>query len=187
MEPKFVNQFTRTDEVDHEVLRYTSFQSPSSIIAYGATGLTVLMLLIYFIPFPPSFPSLDNKDTIITGLALCCFGFVLLIWIIKIIRYFRQLSISRKRIRETTNDTGELHVTATLTQTELTYISDNMDKEIVIPVSQIKKGVETRNYYLIITDAKLAYAFQKGCFTTGKEEDFAPFVTKMISESKTKK
>ena len=77
MEPKFVNQFTRTDEVDHEVLRYTSFQSPSSIIAYGATGLTVLMLLIYFIPFPPSFPSLDNKDTIITGLALCCFGFVL--------------------------------------------------------------------------------------------------------------
>ena len=186
MEPRFVNQFTRTGEVEHEVLRYTTFQSLSSIISYGATGLVALMILMYFIPFPTS-SSLENKDPIITGLVFCCFGFVLLIWILKIIRYFRQLSISRKRIRETTNDTGELHVTATLTQAEMTYISDNMDKEIIIPVSQIKKGVETRIYYLIITDAKLAYAFQKGCFTTGKEEDFAPFVTKMIRENKTKK
>ncbi|MBQ6153204.1 MAG: hypothetical protein IJJ15_05615 [Ruminococcus sp.] len=167
MGPLFVNEYTRTFETDHELYQYEFFKKPENLGCYIGCAIIIIGCVVWCLLGGPLY-------------LLIVPVFIIAVLVGLIIRYFKTMNICKTRLDETTNGAGKTRIRMELTESELIYFNENTENKITIPVSQLKRGFVTKNYYMIMTDGKLVYTFQKGCFTVGKEEEFYSYCNNML-------
>ncbi len=173
MEPKFVSEFTRSIDVEEEMYRYLFLSSPSNIVCWCILGVVaaanLVMMLIIGIAY--------------ANLAVLVMCIVLVFWMLY--RYFTAVRISRKRLQELSGG-NPIQLRAVLTDKELISESSDREQPTIVPFENLKAVFVTKHYYMIRTDARLIYAFRKGSFVVGREEEFLPAVKAVLERNKHK-
>ena len=101
MEPKYVNQFQRSFEVEKELYLYLHITSPPMLISLIILGVTAVANLIV---------------CLLCGLTyanLAVFAMCFIVLCILLYRYYAAIQAGRSRLAEETNNKGEITVTAT--------------------------------------------------------------------------
>ncbi|MBQ3417174.1 MAG: hypothetical protein IJH32_05000 [Ruminococcus sp.] len=174
MEPLFVNEYTRTFDTDREMFQYEYFKKPESIGGYIGSAIIIIACIVWRILGGPLYILIF--PVFITALLAGV-----------IISYFKSMKISKARLDEMTNGAGKMRIRMELSESELICFNEDTENKITIPASQLKRGFVTENYYMIITDGKLVYAFQKGCFTVGKDDEFYSYCNKLLINNRLNK
>lgn len=172
MDSIFVNQFSRTFEVEKELYRYLHLTAPPMRAALMIIG-TVMVI--------------DVAASIVLGMNyanMAVFAMCIILLFVLFFRYFSAIQRGKERFAEDTNNKGKVTVTSTVTEGKL--ISETSDREtpVEVPFKNVKKVFVTEHYYMLYTDEKLVYAFKKGAFEKGKEEEFLPFIRNRIESNK---
>ncbi len=171
MEPKFVNRFIRSFEIEKELYRYQHLTSKPIIICYIMLGIVIVINLAMCIA---------------NGLAyanMSIFAMCFIILFVLFFRYYSAITIAKRRFNEDTNNKGEIVVTTTLNGEELISESSDREKPITVAYSQFKKVFFTKNYYMIQTSGEMIYAFRKNAFTLGSEEDFLNYINQIFKKN----
>lgn len=172
MDSKFVNQFTRTFEVEKELYRYLHLTSPAMRAALIMIGAVMVI---------------DVAASIVLGMnyanmavfAMCCILLFVLFF-----RYYAAMQAAKQRYAEDTNNKGEVNVTATVTDDRLISESSDREEPVEVPLKNVYRVFETPHYYMLHTVDKMVYVFQKGAFTTGDEAAFLPFMQQLTANNK---
>ena len=172
MNPKFLNRFIRTFEVEQELYRYMNLTSPLNLAA-----LIILAAVLI----------IDVAASIILGLNyanMAVFAMCIILRFVLFFRYFSAIQKGKARFAEDTNNKGEVTVTTTVTEGKL--ISETSDREtpVEVPFKKFKKIFATEHYYMLYTDEKMVYVFKKGAFEEGNEEEFLPYISQQIENNK---
>ncbi|MBQ1452812.1 MAG: YcxB family protein [Ruminococcus sp.] len=175
MNPKFLNRFIRTFEVEQELYRYMNLTSPLNLAALIILA-TVLII--------------DVAASIILGLNyanMAVFAMCIILLFVLFFRYFSAIQKGKARFAEDTNNKGEVTVTTTVTEGKL--ISETSDREtpVEVPFEKFKKIFETKHYYMLYTDEKMVYVLKKGAFEKGREEEFLPYIRNQIENNKSRR
>ena len=100
------------------------------------------------------------------------------IWALVIIRPFRTTNIQYQRALELNN--GKLPtVKMTVSKDGIDVFHPNTGANSHITYASIKKMIKTKNYFVLITTAKLGISFKKDSFTKGSAEEFLVFFRDM--------
>lgn len=174
MDPIFVNQFPRTFDVEKELYQYIHITSPSSLVCFITLALVIVVNLGVCLIFGLLYAN------------LAVFAMAIIVLLFMVVRYYTAIQAAKKRYAEQTNNHGEITVTETITDEELISESTAREEPLEVPLSDLKKMFVTKNYYMIITAEKMIYAFKKGAFTLGSEEEFTAFMTQQIEHNKRK-
>lgn len=174
MDPRFVNRFQRSFEVEQELYRYLHLSSPAVIACYIILGVVLITDIIL---------------CLVSGLVyayMAVFAMCVIVLFILFFRYFSAIQSAKARFTEDTNNKGEVTVTAAMTDDLL--ISEASDREAPIKVaySHFRKVFVTKHYYMLQTDEKMVYVFKKGAFSVGSEEEFLPYLQQVIERNQRK-
>jgi hypothetical protein len=175
MKPKFESRFERSFEIEKELYLYLHITSPSMIVCFVLLGIVLVANTVSCLVF----------GLLYANLAVYAMGFIALF--VLLYRYYAAMQAGKKRLAEDTNNKGAITVTATLTDEELISESSDRDDPIFVEFKHFKKVFETPHYYMIQTDDKMVYVFKKGAFSVGSEEEFLPFVGRILDRNKRKK
>jgi len=172
MQPKFINSFQRSFEIEKELYRYLYLSSPAIIASYIILGVVLITDIIL---------------CLVSGLLyayMAVFAMCVIVLFVLFYRYFSAMQAAKSRFAEDTNNKGTVTVTATLTDDMLISDSSDRDESIEVPNAELKKLFATKHYYMIQTSEKMVYVFKKGAFSVGKEEDFLHHVRQLVENNK---
>ena len=175
MNPDFVSQFPREYQIEQELYRYLYLTAPMIVAVFIILGVVLVVNLVSVLLFGLLYANMAI-------FAMC--GIVLFVMFF---RYFSAIKTSQARFAEDTNNKGTITVTATICDGKLISGSSDREKPIEVACEHFKKAFETKHYYWVYTDDKMVYAFKKGAFSVGREEDFLPYIGKVIENKKSKK
>lgn len=175
MNPDFVSQFPREYQIEQELYRYLYLTAPMIVAVFIILGVVLVVNLVSVLLFGLLYANMAI-------FAMC--GIVLFVMFF---RYFSAIKTSQARFAEDTNNKGNITVTATICDGKLISGSSDREKPIEVACEHFKKAFETKRYYWVYTDDKMVYAFKKGAFSVGREEDFLPYIGKVIENKKRKK
>ena len=175
MNPDFVSQFPREYQIEQELYRYLYLTAPMIVAVFIILGVVLVVNLVSVLLFGLLYANMAI-------FAMC--GIVLFVMFF---RYFSAIKTSQARFAEDTNNKGAITVTATICDGKLISGSSDREKPIEVACEHFKKAFETKHYYWVYTDDKMVYAFKKGAFSVGREEDFLPYIGKVIENKKRKK
>ena len=175
MNPDFVSQFPREYQIEQELYRYLYLTAPMIVAVFIILGVVLVVNLVSVLLFGLLYANMAI-------FAMC--GIVLFVMFF---RYFSTIKTSQARFAEDTNNKGTITVTATICDGRLISGSSDREKPIEVACEHFKKAFETKHYYWVYTDDKMVYAFKKGAFSVGREEDFLPYIGKVIENKKRKK
>ncbi len=175
MNPDFVSQFPREYQIEQELYRYLYLTAPMIVAVFIILGVVLVVNLVSVLLFGLLYANMAI-------FAMC--GIVLFVMFF---RYFSAIKTSQARFAEDTNNKGTITVTATICDGKLISDSSDREKPIEVACEHFKKAFETKHYYWVYTDDKMVYAFKKGAFSVGREEDFLPYIGKVIENKKRKK
>ena len=175
MNPDFVSQFPREYQIEQELYRYLYLTAPMIVAVFIILGVVLVVNLVSVLLFGLLYANMAI-------FAMC--GIVLFVMFF---RYFSAIKTSQARFAEDTNNKGTITVTATICDGKLISGSSDREKPIEVACEHFKKAIETKHYYWVYTDDKMVYAFKKGAFSVGREEDFLPYIGKVIENKKRKK
>ena len=175
MKPDFVSQFPREYQIEQELYRYLYLTAPMIVAVFIILGVVLVVNLVSVLLFGLLYANMAI-------FAMC--GIVLFVMFF---RYFSAIKTSQARFAEDTNNKGTITVTATICDGKLISGSSDREKPIEVACEHFKKAFETKHYYWVYTDDKMVYAFKKGAFSVGREEDFLPYIGKVIENKKRKK
>ncbi len=172
MQPKFVNRFKRSFEVEQELYRYLYLTSPAIIASYVILGIVLITDIIL---------------CLVSGLLyayMAVFAMCVIVLFIMFFRYFSAIQAAKARFAEDTNNKGEVTVTATLTDDMLISKASDREEPIKVPYADLNNLFITNHYYMIRTTEKMVYVFKKGAFSVGNEEEFLPYVRQIVENNK---
>ncbi|MEE0953139.1 MAG: hypothetical protein U0L60_03945 [Ruminococcus sp.] len=175
MNPDFVSQFPREYQIEQELYRYLYLTAPMIVAVFIILGVVLVVNLVSVLLFGLLYANMAI-------FAMC--GIVLFVMFF---RYFSAIKTSQARFAEDTNNKGIITVTATICDGKLISGSSDREKPIEVACEHFKKAFETKHYYWVYTDDKMVYTFKKGAFSVGREEDFLPYIGKVIENKKRKK
>ena len=175
MNPDFVSQFPREYQIEQELYRYLYLTAPMIVAVFIILSVVLVVNLVSVLLFGLLYANMAI-------FAMC--GIVLFVMFF---RYFSAIKTSQARFAEDTNNKGTITVTATICDGKLISGSSDREKPIEVACEHFKKAFETKHYYWVYTDDKMVYAFKKGAFSVGREEDFLPYIGKVIENKKRKK
>ena len=175
MNPDFVSQFPREYQIEQELYRYLYLTAPMIVAVFIILGVVLVVNLVSVLLFGLLYANMAI-------FAMC--GIVLFVMFF---RYFSAIKTSQARFAEDTNNKETITVTATICDGKLISGSSDREKPIEVACEHFKKAFETKHYYWVYTDDKMVYAFKKGAFSVGREEDFLPYIGKVIENKKRKK
>ena len=175
MNPDFVSQFPREYQIEQALYRYLYLTAPMIVAVFIILGVVLVVNLVSVLLFGLLYANMAI-------FAMC--GIVLFVMFF---RYFSAIKTSQARFAEDTNNKGTITVTATICDGKLISGSSDREKPIEVACEHFKKAFETKHYYWVYTDDKMVYAFKKGAFSVGREEDFLPYIGKVIENKKRKK
>ncbi len=93
--------------------------------------------------------------------------------LINLILYFRHIRLSARRNNEISS--VPISVITLVHENSLELAASN-GSTINIELSKIRSAVQTKNYIVLRSDARLLYSFRKDGFTKGTKEDFLAFL-----------
>ena len=172
MNPKFVNRFTRSLEVEQELYR--------TIHLTGMPMMAVLVILSLVLV-------IDIAASILFGLSyanMAVFAMAVIALLVVFYRYYAAVQAAKKRFAEDTNNKGEVTVTASLGDDMLVSESSDRAEPVRVPREKLRKAFVTKHYYMIYTDEKMVYVFKKGAVTVGDEAAFFPYLRELIDRNR---
>ena len=166
MDILFENRYKRTKEYFKEFYSYFYFKRPIAIILNVICALGFIfgvLLLLLSDPF--------RSENLIKFYIF----FPLFIWFIMILRYFRSVKIRYNQDLEMNN--GEpLDVKIMVTNDGIAACFADSESKMQLPYQKIKKILKTKNYYILISEAKLSCTFKKDSFVGGDNDEFLLFL-----------
>lgn len=164
METIFENQFTHTKEYYSEYYKYIQLKSPLMLIINTILGIGFIIAILSMIF--PKFIVMDIAN--ITGNILT----VLIILCIELYIFYRNKDMAYNRDLER-NKGNPIEIKLLITENTIN-ISSIIEESIEI--ANIEKVIKTKNYYILISKAKLSIALKKDGFTKGTAEQFEEFL-----------
>lgn len=165
---EFENQYTCTKEYYKEYYRYTYFRKPIIVIINIILSISFVIgiLSIMF----PNIIVLDNnmaEANIATALIALCF---------QIYVFVRNKNLAYDRDLE--KNKGNPIEVKILIMDDNIHIFANSNKDINIEFTNIEKVIKAKNYYILVTKAKLYIALKKDGFVNGTTIQFEKFLNK---------
>lgn len=166
MEVFFENQFICSKDYYKEYYKYTYFKKPIilalNIIICICLAVNVLCMI---------FPKLGIIDNYTAQTSIAS---VLIILCIEIYVYIRNVNLTYNRDLER-NKGNTIKIKLLVTENNI-KISSDLAKETRIEFENIEKVIKTKNYYILVSKAKLGIAFKKDGFIKGTAEKFEIFL-----------
>ena len=167
MESIFENEYTHTEDYYSEYLSYLYFKKPIMMILHII--FVLLFILGILCALFPIFFQVSQTSIIVFIIAPIIFLSA------DIYKFYKAKAIAYKRDQEIGK--GKLlEIKLFVTENEIYGISNFSDLQTSIELSKIKKVVQTKNYYICISEAKLTYDFKKDSFTKGTTKEFEQFL-----------
>ena len=166
----FENQYERSKDFYKEMFTYSFFKRPPMMAAYIVFAL-IFVLCILSLLFPDML-LFDNTAGIYTPI------FIITV-VVMVIRYVRTVEISYKRDLEINN--GEpVEIKIKLTSDVIETCRVNSESKNNISYQSVRKIITTRNYYVLLTEAKQYIVLKKTGFITGTPDEFLPFAKRKV-------
>ena len=159
MEPLFENTYTADKSFYQEIYRYFYLSRPAAIVIY------VLSAVGFFIHLPLA---IGGKNQSIGFMALA-----IALPLMNLILYFRHIRLSARRNNEISS--VPISVSTLVHENSLELAASN-GSTINIELSKIRGAVQTKNYIVLRSDARLLYSFSKDGFTKGTKDEFIAFL-----------
>lgn len=166
MEVYFENQFICSKNYYKEYYKYSYFKKPIIIILNIILSICFVTNLLCII-----FPKLSKTDSYTAQLYIAN---VLLILCIEIYIYVKNVNLAYNRDLE--RNKGKATQIKLLVTKDNIKISSNLNNDTNIEFKNIEKVIKTKNYYILVTKAKLGIAFKKDSFVKGTEKEFEEFL-----------
>ena len=159
MEPIFENKYIRDKETAKEISAFLYLKRPLSIAVGILCALCFAVHLTFFI----------------LGYEYSVLGFILLPSYIayKLYCYFVSKNSFIKRDAEVSK--GDIVITTRVYEDHITVTASN-GSVVELEYDKIKKISVTKNYILMLSQARLLFILKKDGFTKGKFEDFTAFI-----------
>ena len=119
------------------------------------------------------FPDLlmENFETSVANIAS-----ILVIWCVEIYVFVRNKDLAYKKdLEKNKGNPTEMQIVVTKEDID---VYTNTEKISNIDFKNIEKTVKTKNYYILISKAKLGIALKKDGFTKGTQNQFEEFLRK---------
>lgn len=159
MEPLFENTYTQSKSFYQELYSYFHFRRPITLAAFIVCGIcfaSQLALAIF---------NLEYNLSIMILMALFP--------LFKLFAYVNQINSITKRNKEIS--TEAISICSTVHDDHL-EISASNGSTLNIELAKIRSVVQTKNYIILRSDARLLYSLHKDGFTKGTKEDFLAFL-----------
>ena len=174
MQTIFDNQFTRSKEFFNEFYTYFYFKRPTLIAVYAFMSLLCVSCVVSLILPDMPYPFRSQPVFILMTLIL---------WAYIILRFM--LDKKRRYKQDLEMNHGEpiiVKVSVTENEIMLGVYTIFMEEKNTIDFSQIKRTVRTKNFFILITNAKLAVTLAKDGFIKGTAEEFDEFLREKFKQ-----
>lgn len=167
MKVLFENQFIRTKDYYKEYYRGIYLKKPIILIFNIILSISFITNLLLMI-----FPKLgtQNSNTSLVNIAT-----ILIILCIQIYVYISNVNLEYNR--ELERNKGNCNEIRLLITEDGINISTNLESNVNIEFKNIGKVIKTKNYYILLTKAKLGIALKKDGFIKGTAKEFEKFLT----------
>lgn len=172
MEMLFENRYSRSKEFYREYLAYSYFLRPVFLILWTVFTL-ILILDVLSLPFPGILPYLSPSGIYIAVYTI--------ISIFMIVRYFRAVDISYKRDLEINNG-NPIGIMMIVTADEIEACFADSETGNHFSYQSVRRVKKTRNYYVLLTEAKHSIVFRRDGFVTGTPDEFLSFIKNRITK-----
>lgn len=162
----FENQFICTKDYYKEFYKYICFKRPIIITINIILSISFIVSILSMIF--PEFIVLDAntaKANIATVLIILC---------LQIYVFFRNKNLAYNRALER-NKGNPMEVRLSITEKDMNIFT-NSEKDMNIEFANIEKTIETKDYYILVSKAKLAIALKKDAFIKGTANEFKEFL-----------
>lgn len=166
MDSLFENHYTHTKQYYKEFYAYFFFKRPLFVIIN-------VILVLYFLCGILSliFPYYVGSE----GLMALQIFLPLLVWLILLIRYIRTVNIRYKQDLEL-NGGQPLEVRLVVTEDGIDVCKVGSEGKNHLGFAKIKKTMRTKNYYILMTAAKLCCTFKTDGFAKGDLQGLLVFL-----------
>ncbi len=167
METLFENKYTKDKTSVREYLNYFYWKKPILLMLNILFAL-LFVFTIVSIFLPAIFPY--NNDLKALYIVLPLF-----IWTVNITRYFKALKLSVMRDREINNGNPiDMHYIVSDDKVEVHC--ESIETKNSVSIFQVKKVVKTKNFIILVTEAKLSFVLKKDSFIKGTPEELIEFL-----------
>ncbi len=166
MDVIFENQFVCSKDYYKEYYKYSYLKKPIIIILN-----IILMICFATNVLLMIFPQLSNTDIYTAQLYIAN---VLVILCAEIYIYIKNVNLTYNRDLER-NKGNPIQIKLLVIEDNIKILSD-LEKELNIELKSIEKVIKTKNYYILVTKAKLGISFKKDSFVKGTVEEFEKFL-----------
>lgn len=166
MQTIFENQFICTKEYYNEYYKYICFKKPIMIIINIILSINFIVSISSII-----FPQLNMLEA---NTAEANIASVLIILCLQLYVFFRNKNLAYNRALER-NKGNPMEVKILITEKDI-GIFTNSKKDMNIEFANIEKTIETKNYYTLVSKAKLAIVLKKDGFIKGTTNEFKKFL-----------
>lgn len=166
MQTIFENQFICTKDYYKEYYKYICFKRPIMLTINIILSISLIVNILSMI-----FPKLVVLDAnmaeanIVTVLIILCF---------QVYVFFRNKNLAYNRALER-NKGNPMEVKLSITEKDINIFT-NSEKYMNIEFTNIEKIIETKNYYILVSKAKLTIALKKDGFIKGTANEFKEFL-----------
>lgn len=166
MQTIFENQFICTKDYYTEYYKYICFKKPIMITINIILSISFVVSILSMI-----FPKIVVLDA---NMAETNIATVLIILCLQVYVFFRNKNLAYNRALERNNG-NPMEVKLAITEKNIN-IFINSEKDMNIEFTNIEKTIETKNYYILVSKAKLAIALKKDGFIKGTANEFEEFL-----------
>lgn len=162
----FENSYICTKKFYKEYYRGIYFKKPIMII------LNIILIISFVINvLSIIFPQLSNIDIHTEQLYIAN---VLVILCIEIYIYIKKVNLAYNKDLERNNG-NDIEVKLVINEENI-KILDNLENDTNIEFKNIEKLIKTKNYYILVSKAKLGIALKKDGFIKGTANEFEEFL-----------
>ncbi len=166
MEVLFENQFICSKDYYKEYYKYSYFKKPIMLVLNIILCICFTINVLFMI-----FPKLSNTNIYTAQLYIAN---VLVILCVEIYIYIKNVNLAYNRDLER-NKGKSIQIKLLVTKDNINVLSD-LEKGTNIEFKNIEKAIKTKNYYILVSKAKLGIAFKKDSFVKETAEEFEKFL-----------
>ncbi len=158
----FENEYICTKKYYKEYYIYSYLKKPIIIILNILLSINFITNLFFII-----FPQLSNIDINTAQLYIVN---VLVILCIEIYIYIKNVNLAYNKDLERNNG-NDIEIKLVINEDDI-KISNSLEKDINIGFKNIQKVIKTKNYFILLSKAKLGIALKKDSFIKGTVNEF---------------
>ena len=169
METRFENSFVRDKQAAKQLYEYWYYRQPLFLVVHIIVGLNFLSGIVGIIlnAISPDILFINSTEEMLPIML-----FILVFEAMLAFSCYSNVNNMAKRDAELSG--GQLVCTITVTDDEIIHSIPGSSQ--TLPLSRIKSVFTTRDYIMIITEARHLFILKKDSFTVGDEAGFMSFL-----------